>query len=72
MSGLCKWVHEQLERLPMIKFLFKVEHPPENEYISFIIKKEKLRVALETNRGELEWAIIEMEILEVESTSTTS
>ena len=56
----------------MIKFLFKVEHPPENEYISFIIKKEKLRVALETNRGELEWAIIEMEILEVESTSTTS
>lgn len=30
MSELCKWLHEQLEQLPLIKFPFKLEQLPEN------------------------------------------
>lgn len=30
MSELCKWLHEQLEQLPIIKFPFKLEQLPEN------------------------------------------
>jgi len=30
MSDLCKWLHEQLEQLPIIKFPFTVEQLPEN------------------------------------------
>jgi len=30
MSELCKWLHEQLEQLPFIKFPFKLEQLPEN------------------------------------------
>jgi len=30
MSQLCKWLHEQLEQFPFIKFPFKIERLPEN------------------------------------------
>ncbi len=30
MSELCRWLHEQLEQLPLIKFPFKLESLPEN------------------------------------------
>lgn len=30
MSELCKWLHEQLERLPIIRFPFELEKLPEN------------------------------------------
>lgn len=30
MSDSCKWLHEQLEQLPLIKFPFKLEQLPEN------------------------------------------
>jgi hypothetical protein len=30
MSERCKWLHEQLEQLSLIKFPFKMEHLPEN------------------------------------------
>jgi len=30
MSERCKWLHEQLEQLPLIKFPFKLEQLPEN------------------------------------------
>ena len=30
MSDTCKWLHIQLERLPMIKFPFKLEQLPDN------------------------------------------
>lgn len=30
MSELCKWLHEQLEQLPIIKFPFKLEQLPRN------------------------------------------
>lgn len=30
MSDLCKWLHEQLEQLPIIKFPFTIEQLPEN------------------------------------------
>jgi hypothetical protein len=30
MSELCRWLHEQLEQLPLIKFPFKLEILPEN------------------------------------------
>jgi len=30
MSELCKWLHEQLEELPLIRFPFKLEYLPDN------------------------------------------
>ena len=30
MSELCKWLHEQLEQLPLVKFPFRLEQLPEN------------------------------------------
>jgi hypothetical protein len=30
MSELCKWLHEQLEQLPLIRFPFRLEQLPEN------------------------------------------
>ncbi|MEM2939849.1 MAG: hypothetical protein QXU95_06250 [Candidatus Bathyarchaeia archaeon] len=31
MSELCRWLHEQLEKLPSIKYPFKLEILPEND-----------------------------------------
>lgn len=44
MSELCKWLHEQLERLPMIRYLFRFELLPENGICFFYEKGEVLRV----------------------------
>lgn len=30
MSELCKWLHEQLEQLPLVKFPFRLEQLPGN------------------------------------------
>jgi hypothetical protein len=38
MSELCKWLHRQLEQLPLVKFPFRLEQLPENGYISSMKK----------------------------------
>jgi len=40
MSDLCKWLHEQLEQLPFIKFFFKLEQLPENGIYFFYEDRE--------------------------------
>jgi len=40
MSELCKWLHEELEQLPRIKFPFKLEQLPENGIYFFYEKGE--------------------------------
>lgn len=40
MSDLCKWLHEQLEQLPIIKFPFKLEQLPENGIYFFYENNE--------------------------------
>lgn len=40
MSKLCKWLHEQLEQLPLMKFPFKLEELPENGIYFFYEKGE--------------------------------
>ena len=40
MSEVCKWLHEQLEQLPHIKFPFKLEQLPENGIYFFYEKDE--------------------------------
>jgi len=40
MSGHCKWLHEQLEQLPLIKFPFKLEQLPDNGIYFFYEKGE--------------------------------
>ena len=40
MSELCKWLHEQLEKLPIIKFPFTLEELPENGIYFFYEKDE--------------------------------
>jgi hypothetical protein len=36
MSDMCKWLHIQLEQLPVIKFPFKLEKLPENGIYLFM------------------------------------
>jgi len=40
MSDLCKWLHEQLEQLPLIKFPFTLEQLPENGIYFFYERDE--------------------------------
>ena len=40
MSEHCKWLHEQLEQLPLIKFPFKLEQLPDNGIYFFYEKGE--------------------------------
>lgn len=40
MSKMCKWLHEQLEQLPIIKYPFKLEKLPENGIYFFYEKDE--------------------------------
>ena len=40
MSDMCKWLHEQLEQLPLIKFPFRLEQLPENGIYFFYEKGE--------------------------------
>jgi len=40
LSELCKWLHEQLEKLPIIKFPFTLEELPENGIYFFYEKDE--------------------------------
>lgn len=40
MSELCKWLHKNLEQLPLIKFPFKLEQLPENGIYFFYEKSE--------------------------------
>ena len=40
MSDLCKWLHEQLEQLPLIKFPFILEQLPENGIYFFYEEHE--------------------------------
>ncbi|MCM8829920.1 MAG: hypothetical protein NC824_02860 [Candidatus Omnitrophica bacterium] len=42
MSDLCKWLHEVLEQLPVIRFPFKVEQLPENGIYFFYENSEIL------------------------------
>lgn len=60
MSELCRWLHEQLEHLPLIKFPFKLSQLPENG-IYFLYEEgefwghdgKKLRIVrIGTHRGE--------------------
>ena len=36
MSEICKWLHEQLEQLPLVKFRFNLEKVLKMGYISFM------------------------------------
>jgi len=40
MSDLCKWLHEQLEQLPLIRFPFELEQLPKNGIYFFYEKGE--------------------------------
>ncbi|MBE7443886.1 MAG: hypothetical protein HS132_00890 [Planctomycetia bacterium] len=40
MSEICKWLHEQLEQLSLVKFPFKVEQLPENGIYFFYEDRE--------------------------------
>lgn len=40
MSNLCKWLHEQLEKIPLISFPFKLEQLPENGIYFFYERGE--------------------------------
>ena len=40
MSELCKWLHEQLEQLPIIKYPLKLEKLPENGIYFFYERDE--------------------------------
>ena len=40
MSELCKWLHEHLEQLPLVKFPFKLQQLPENGIYFFYEKGE--------------------------------
>jgi hypothetical protein len=59
-SELCKWLHEQLQQLPMISFPFNLEDLPENGIYFFYEKGETWRhggdeprvVRIGTHRGQ--------------------
>ena len=40
MSEICKWLHEQLEQLPLVKFPLKKEKLPENGIYFFYEDRE--------------------------------
>ncbi|MEM3061665.1 MAG: hypothetical protein QW265_04570 [Candidatus Bathyarchaeia archaeon] len=52
MSEVCRWLHEQLEQLPMIKYTFKLEILPENGDLKIPLE-EKLFGNL-TLRGKMD------------------
>lgn len=70
MSELCKWLHEQLEQLPLIKFPFKLEQLPENG-IYFFYEDGEIWGHGEISREQSELALIGTEISEAVLRNTT-